>query len=41
MNICISNIYVRNHPKVGMKVIIVAPLLHTHPKRGQKSNAIA
>jgi hypothetical protein len=40
MSICISNIYVKNHPKVGMKVIIVAPSLHTHPKRGEKSIAI-
>ncbi len=44
MNICISNIYNsihKNHPKVRMKVNIVAPQLHTHPKRGQKSIAIA
>ncbi len=44
MSICISNIYDSihiNHPKVGMKVNIVAPQLHTHPKRGQKSIAVA
>jgi len=44
MSICISNIYDsihKNHPKVKMKVNIVAPQLHTHPKRGQKSIAVA